>query len=379
MINTEESQKEFPITKKITYLNTAATSPLPLSTIQTINTFLHERARYGEERYDSWLKKMEQARKTVADLINVQKEEISFLKNTGEGINTIAYALPWKKHDEIVLCDLEFPSNYTPWEAICDKYGTKMRVIEAKNGYITPEQVSETISKRTKLVTISFVQYSSGAKMPLKEIIKVAHEYNCKVLVDAIQGIGALGFDNNQIKADFISCGGHKWLISPLGVGFLYAKSEIAKRIDPPFRGWLNYDPLDSYDLKNKTFANSGRKFEIGNPAFSNIFGLDNSIKLIQKISIAKIERHIKSLVKILLNYFIDKNYELQSPLESDKISGIVNFIPKNIKSNEMVLLLRKKGVSCANRSNGVRVSPHFFNAEKDIQKLIDVVNILDK
>ncbi len=379
MINSEKTQKEFPITKKMTYLNTAATSPLPVSTIQTINTFLHERAGYGEERYDSWLKNMEQARKTVADLINVQKQEISFLKNTGEGINTIAYALPWKKEDEIVLCDLEFPSNYTPWEAICDKYGTKMKVIEAKKGYVTPEEVNEAISNRTKLVTISFVQYSSGAKMPLKEIIKVSHDYNCKVLVDAIQGIGALEFDNKQIKADFIACGGHKWLVGPLGVGFLYVKREIAKQLDPPFRGWLNYDPLDSYALKNKTFANTGRKFEIGNPAFSNIFGLDNSIKLIQKISVAKIERHIKNLVKMLLDNLIDKNYELQSPIESDKISGIVNFIPKKIKSNEMILLLRKKAISCANRFNGIRVSPHFFNTEKDIQKFIDVVNILDK
>ncbi len=380
MIQEAWLKEEFPIIKNKVYLNTAATGVLPQSTVKAMTKHLHEHAMNGDDKFSYFLEQMKEAKLKVSKLINSNEHEIAFLKNTGDAINTVAYGLNWSKDDEIIINDLEFPSNYTPWSAIEQVFKVKRRIIRSNDGYIEPEQIAETINKKTKLIALSFVQYSSGARMPVEEIISIAKERDVLVLLDAIQGIGVLPFDINKIKADFVACGGHKYLISPFGVGFLYVKENVMEKLVPPFRGWLNYDPLDNYDLESKTFAKDARRYEMGNPAFSNIIGMAQSLDLLLKVGISNITRKVETMISLLLELFEENGYSRRFKYmhESHKRSGIINFIPKS-DPNYIVQKMSDMNISIAARFNGIRVSPHLYNFTSDIDRFIEKLIKIDK
>jgi len=274
-------RNEFPFTEEIIFFNHASFGPMP------------ERSwKATQEYYDGLrLKKvtdddreafqiLENIRKLIARMIKAEPEEIAFVPNTTYGLNVAAWGLDLKRGDEILLSDVEFPANVYPWTNLKQK-GIETKFVPGKNKCFDIENLVRAIDKRTKVLSISFVQYFNGFKNDLESIGKICEENEIFLVVDGIQGIGSVDLDVKKCRIDLLSCGGQKWLLSSLGTGFFYLSSQAKRKVKPSFFGWMGVDwNLDFTDLLKfnlKPFS-AARKFEIGTYPYSLLWTMHSSL-----------------------------------------------------------------------------------------------------
>ncbi len=362
----DELLKEFPVKKKLVYLNNASVSPLPVRVFNAMKKFYLERIVSGDLAWEEWIEKVEETRKLAAKLIDSKPEEIAFVKNTTEGINIVANGLNWKRGDKVITSDLEFTSNFYPWIKLRSK-GVRVTVVSHKpNGEISLDEIERRIDNYTKIVALSHVQYGNGFRVNLRRLREIT-QGKCYLFLDAIQSLGAVKVYSDL--CDFLSAGSYKWLLAPFGTGILYVNKEV--ELNPSYIGWASVeDPFSlSPELK---LAKSARKFEIGNQDYSAIYGLNEALKFILTLDPVKIERRILDLTDILVTEAEESGLTLQTPKERYKRAGIVNIKVKN--PEKIVEWLKKKGVIISARMNGLRISPHFYNDENELYKLITLL-----
>lgn len=283
-----------------------------------------------------------------------------------------AWGLDLKPKDKILLSDVEFPANVYPWTNLRQK-GVTIKFIPSRNRFFDMDNLIKAIDQKTKILSISFVQFFNGFKNDLKTIGKICEEKDIFFVVDGIQGVGAVDLDVKECKIDLLSCGGQKWLLSSLGTGFFYLSSQAKRKINTTFFSWLAVDwklkftDLLRYDLK--PFP-SVRKFEMGTYPYSLIWTMHSSLKLLSEIGVKNIERHNLKLLDLLIEHLRKKDYQIQSSLETEHRSSILSFSGKNTKSLYERLIKNKIMVSY--REGSIRVSPHFYNTEEEMQRLIE-------
>jgi len=219
-------QKEFNLRKDLIYLNHAGVSPWPVRTSKAVQQFAEENTLQGSFRYMEWMKTETNLRVQAQKLINApSKDDIALLKNTSEALSVVAYGLDWEKGDNIVSSNEEFPSNKIVWESLSHK-GVEFREAELKSDTSPEDALFSLVDKRTRLITISSVQFSTGLKMDLERIGHFCKSRGILFCVDAIQSIGSVQFDVQKIKADFVMADGHKWMLGPEGLAVFYSNSE---------------------------------------------------------------------------------------------------------------------------------------------------------
>jgi len=368
-------RNEFPFTEEIIFFNHASFGPMP------------ERSwKATQEYYDGLrLKKvtdddreafqiLENIRKLIARMIKAEPEEIAFVPNTTYGLNVAAWGLDLKRGDEILLSDVEFPANVYPWTNLKQK-GIETKFVPGKNKCFDIENLVRAIDKRTKVLSISFVQYFNGFKNDLESIGKICEENEIFLVVDGIQGIGSVDLDVKKCRIDLLSCGGQKWLLSSLGTGFLYLSSRAKRKINLSFFGWMGVDwNLDFTDLLKfnlKPFS-AARKFEIGTYPYSLLWTMHSSLKLLLEIGVKKIEKHNLELLDLLIDYLNDSPYQIKSFLLPKHRSSILSFSGKNITKSYEKLIKNKIMVSF--REGAIRVAPHFYNTKEEVKKLIEIL-----
>jgi selenocysteine lyase/cysteine desulfurase len=209
----------------------------------------------------------------------------------------------------------------------------------------------------------------------LKTIGKICQEKDIFFVVDAIQGIGAVDLDVREYQIDLLSCGGEKWLLSSLGTGFFYLSSSAKRKINPVFFSWLsvdwklNFTDVMKYDLQ--PFP-SARKFELGTYPYSLLWTMHSSLQLLSEIGVKNIEKHNLKLLDLLINGLREKGYPITSSLEDGHRSSILSFSGKNIRNLYEKLL--KKNILVSLREGSIRVSPHFYNTEEEMNRLIETL-----
>ncbi|HPR41696.1 MAG TPA: aminotransferase class V-fold PLP-dependent enzyme [Candidatus Methanofastidiosa archaeon] len=354
---------QFDITENYTYLNTAATSPLPRYVVSEVESFLDSHARYAEGAWDLWVEKVNLARARCAALIGCRPEEVSFLKNTGEGLNTICSMLPGKGN--VVTTNMEFPSNFLPWRR---KYAD-LRVVDLGAGEVSPDDFERLIDDDTEAVSFSEITYRTGARLPTREISEIAHEHGAIVVSDAVQALGAVRVDVGELGIDVLCCGSHKWLMSPFGVGMFHISLELMDRYDPPFIGWFSLEDDEDFSLGNTRLASSARRFEIGNLNYPGIMGLSRSVEVMMGRGTDVIDDEVTILSEYLMERLQDNGYGVVTP--NGAHGGIVSFRAKDPDTLVKRLLKERIVVSCR---GDVRVSTHFWNNKDDIDTLIDAL-----
>ncbi|MFH1334912.1 MAG: aminotransferase class V-fold PLP-dependent enzyme, partial [Candidatus Zixiibacteriota bacterium] len=233
----------------------------------------------------------------------------------------------------------------------------------------------KTIDPKTRVLALSSVQFFNGYKNNLKTIGDICREKDIFFVVDAIQGIGAVDLDVREYQIDLLSCGGEKWLLSSLGTGFFYLSSFAKRKINPVFFSWLsvdwklNFTDVMKYDLQ--PFP-SARKFEMGTYPYSLLWTMHSSLQLLSEIGVKNIEKHNLKLLDLLINGLRAKGYRITSSLEYDHRSSILSFSGKNIRNLYEKLL--KKNILVSLREGSIRVSPHFYNSEEEINRLIEML-----
>jgi len=370
--------ENFPLDPNICYLNHAAVSPWPSCTARAVSDFADENVKFGASHYPKWLKVEQSLRENLATLIQASSsKDIALAKSTSEALSMIAYGINWKAGDEIIISDQEFPSNRIVWESLT-QFGVKVVIAELCSE--SPIQdIENCVSANTRLISISSVQYASGLVMDLAALSQICKNNKILLCVDAIQSLGAIPFNQSVIDADFIVADGHKWMMSAEGLALFYIKPEHQKTMKLTQYGWHMIKNRGNYDEISWQPADDATRFECGSPNMLGIHAMNASIGFILDIGIDEVYRQLK----LRVIYLIDKlrsisNIEFLSNTDpKDTLSGIVSFkIPhKDLKSFQATIMNR--GVICAYRGGGIRLSPHFYTPLSVLDKAVEMIQEL--
>jgi selenocysteine lyase/cysteine desulfurase len=369
-----EYRDEFLITKKYNYLDNAGLSPLPTSVIEASRRFMKERSRIGAMNYfDSWEGMRNRVAESFGSLINAHPDELAFTQNTHNGINMVANMIKWETSDNVILNDLEFPANSFPW-AHQRRHGVEIRVVKNKKGGVYPEDIERLIDDNTRVIALSHVAFLNGFKQDINSIGKIAKKNDVLFVVDAIQSVGVVDFDVQKANIDFLACGGHKWLLAPLGTGFFYIKRELLDQFNPPSVGLQGHDSglLTGFTME-WTPHKTARKFMTGNINYAGFAGVERGLEIINEINLKNIEKRTHKLTNQLVDEITNPEVSWQTPLNLKYRSSTLNFTHPQV--NKLIKKLETKKIITALRGGGLRVSPNFYNTENEITALSEVVN----
>ena len=364
----------FPVTKNLVYLNHAAVGPLSTRAFEAMGNHARDQHEFGALHWREWYREYELLRQAAANLINCGPDEIAILKNTSEGLSFVAQGYRWKAGQNVVTTDLEFPSNFTPWKLL-EARGVECRVVESTGGAFTVGDVAKLVDDKTQIVTISSTAFHNGFTPDLVAIGALCEERDVLFCVDAIQSVGAVPIDVREAKISFLAADGHKWLCGPEGAAIFYVAAAHRETLDVLENGWTNIERRGKFINAPTDLLPDGRRFEAGSLNTNGIYGLRAAIELLLEYGIPALNVEITRLAALLAEGLESIGYEVRSPRPFR--SGIIAATPPNVESLTLLRLhrlLEEKGVICAPREGMLRFSPHFYNDESDIERVIDVL-----
>jgi len=364
---------QFPQQDGLLYLNHAAVAPWPQRTQAAVSEFARQNVHIGARDYPHWLKVEQQLRERLAWLVGgVSTDEISLLKNTSEGLSVIAQGLQWHAGDQIIISDQEFPSNRIPWQALADQ---GVDVIEVNLEGDNPEQnVIDAMGPRTRLVSLSAVQYGSGLLMDMAPIGAACRAQGTLFCVDAIQILGALPFSAERVQADFVVADGHKWMLGPEGLALFYCRQAVQDQLILRQHGWHMVADPGNYTRKDWQPATTAKRFECGSPNMLGAHALNASLSLLQDTGMDVVANALQERVQRLIDGLHSKGASLLSPTARGRRAGIVTFLLPHEAPNETFQRLKKGGAVCAERGGGVRLSPHFYTTNSVIDQALGLL-----
>jgi len=376
MFNAENWRNEFlHIEDRSVYLNHAAISPLPKSTTQLIQHCFTMRQSDSVDDFATIDLMIEKTRDLIAALIHASSlNQIAFIPNTSHGLNIIANGIPMRENDEILLHPFEFPTNVYPWMNQI-KRKVKLKFLPENNGRLPLDVIEAHLSHKTKIFALSAVQFISGYKADLKAITELCHSRGIYVIVDGIQAAGCVPIDVQDSGIDALCTGGHKWLMCPQGIGFMYLSDRLSDTLLQTELGWLSVkEPWDFFNY-TQDLKKSASRFECGMLNIPGIYGMCASLKLFLKAEPAKYFEHIRNLGDIIAKELTDAGFELYSDPNPHHRSGITTFnIPKQLDENEFLNHLSQEKVYVSVRDHKLRFSPHFYNTEAEIYHAVESV-----
>ncbi len=362
----------FPATGKYTYLNSAAVSPMPSTAVDAVRSQLDDVALNGSRNYLEWVATKNRARALIASMLNVAAENVAFMRNTSDGFASIAAGMNWNPADNIVSFVNEFPANFYPWRRVRDRFGVELRLAPESDGRFDVEELISMIDSNTRLVAISAVQYASGFTADLERIGKAAHAADAMFAVDIIQALGARGLDLPALGVDIASGASHKWMCAPEGCGMLYVSDNARNDVDPSFVGWISVETPWDFEDREQPFKPNALAWESGTGCSSLFYGLEQSAKLLTDTGLDRIEAYLEELTDYLCESLAAKNYKIVSSRSPGEKSSIVCIKHLNgMTSNEIAAQLEKENIIVSPRGDRLRIAPHFYNNQEDIDRLV--------
>jgi cysteine desulfurase/selenocysteine lyase len=368
-----ELREEFPITRNYNFMNHAAAAPISRRAAEGARRYL-EHSENNSYLRGGFFKQVDRVRGLAAQLINANPDEIAFTKSTSEGLSFVANGLTWQNGDNVVITNAEFPANIYPWQAL-RSLGVQVRMVLEEDGRIPLERVMETIDSRTRVVSISSVQFASGFRTDLATLGEYCQSKGVFLCVDAIQSLGAFPIDVKSMNIDFLASGGHKWLCAPEGAGIFYVRKEIQGYLRPTTIGWMTMKEPFEFSKHQFEFADTARRYEAGSYNLPGVFGLGAAIELLLDIGIEQISHRLLLLTDRLTAQLRDKGYRVISSRSPTEASGIVAFISDLHKHDQVQQHLeREHRIVIAVRCGRLRASPHIYNSEREIDQLVETL-----
>jgi selenocysteine lyase/cysteine desulfurase len=360
---------QFPVRQRQVYLNHAAVAPLCKPAADAMKRLADDCLNFGSLHYGEWLAAYSGLRIAAARLTGADPSEIALVKNTSEGIATIALGLDGKPGDRMVGFLEEFPANSFPWKRLEQK-GVEVRWLSVGD----PLDRIDDACRGAKLLAISFVQFLSGYRVPIQEIGEICRRNRCIFMVDAIQGLGAFPLDVRACRIDALAADGHKWLLGPEGCGILYINRELQDRVEPVEFGWTNVAKYNDYASRDMALRQDAGRYECGTLNTIGCFGLQASIEFLLEVGVGKIAPVIRNLADRIAAGVESKGYRVLGDRTPENSSGIVSFRKPGIAAEEVVRILRSHGIATAPRTGWVRTSPHFYIAPAEIDRMLDAL-----
>ena len=369
----DEIRAKFPITHNYNFLNHAAIAPLSGPAAEALAGYAREvsQSAYLEGTY---YRAADRVRNAAAQLLGADPEEVTFVKNTSEGINYVAGGIQWVTGDNVVSTSLEFAANVYPWLAL-ESRGVELRPVPDEDGRILFDRLASAIDKRTRVVAISSVQFANGFRIDLTRLGELCKEKGVLLFVDAIQSLGVHPLDVRTMNIDFLAADGHKWLCGPEGAGVFYCKRELIGHIHPTEIGYLAMKQGYRTNEIKIDLRDDARRFDSGVYNLGGICALGASINLLLEVGIDQVQVRVKALTDRLVEGLRRKGWNVHSPRTASEWSGIVSFSSDKHDQESLRKHLRTEfKIVVASRLGRLRASPHFYNSEEEIDQLVDAL-----
>lgn len=366
-----EIRESFPVALTSTYLNSAAIGPMPNVTVEAVTSQLNDVAQNGSAHLAEWLQTKTRVRAIIASMLGARAEDIAFTRNTSDGLCAVASGIDWQPGDNIVTFENEFPANFYPWRSVNERHGVELRFCRETDGALDVADLCGMIDERTKLVAMSAVQYSSGFRLDLERVGRVARAHGSLFAVDIIQAFGAMPIDVEAQFVDIAAGSSYKWLCAPEGCGIFYANERARERIRPAAMGWTGVERPWDFTDRDQPFLFDTRSWETGMGGTALLSGLEASLRLLVSTGIDKIAAHLAELTDLLCEIIPKRRYKIASLRTRGEKSQIVSLRPLNgVSSDEAVQRLADENVVVSSRGGALRIAPHFFNNFDDIERL---------
>ena len=369
----EAVRDEFPVTRNYNFQNHAAVAPISHRAAEAARQYL----KHVEENaylHGDFYKHADRVRAQLSLLINANPDEVTFTKNTSEGLSLVANGLSWQNGDNVVTSNVEFPANMYPWQAM-RVHGVEVRMVLEEDGRIPLERLLEAINSRTRLVTISSVQFASGFRTDLATLGEYCQSKGVLLCVDAIQSLGVFPIDVKAMNIDFLAADGHKWLCAPEGTGVFYVRKELQGHLRPTTIGWASMKDAHNFCKYQFEFADSARRYDSGSYNLAGIYGLGGAVELFLEIGVENVAQRVITLTDRLTAGVRDKGYRVVSSRTPTEASGIVAFF-SDVHDHEQIQrhLQAEHRIVISVRCGRLRASPHCYNSEREIDQLIDAL-----
>jgi cysteine desulfurase/selenocysteine lyase len=392
-MNIHDARNEFPALSQQVFLDSACVSLAPQRTVYKLREFLDIAAfcpsGSSTQHHIDMDTMRSAARPQLAKLINADEQDIALVESTTHGLNLVSNAIRLQQGDRVIISDLEFLEVALPWLQKRDELGIAIDVLPNREGKLLVEDVEAAITRDTRVVAVSSVQWNNGFRCDLDALSRLCRDRGVLLIVDAIQQVGAIPLDVRKTPVDALACGGHKWLLSPFGCGFLYLSKDFRAKVKAPLAGYLSVaEPEDGWGTYFGTpsispvgdfeYVHSARRWENGGTSnYPGAIGLAESVGLINEIGIDNVGHHVLSLTDYLIAALHDAKIEVVTPEERSYRSGIVTLSLDSPAANAALIdFLRERKVLVSLRYTsdvgGVRVGCHLFNNTADLDRLVE-------
>jgi cysteine desulfurase/selenocysteine lyase len=370
----EQIRALFPVTKKCVYMNHSAVCPLSTRVQAAMTRLVDDVTEHGAVHYDQWCAEYERVRSSAARLVNARPHEIAFMRNTSDGLSAIANGIDWREGDNVVTCNVEFPSNIYPWMRLGRERGITLKMAKERDGRIDAGELLSLVDGRTRAVAISWVQFASGYRSNLARIGRFCRERDIVFVVDAIQGLGALELDVENDCVDAFAADAHKYLLGPEGIALLYVSDRVVNRIKPTVVGWMSVNAPDDYLNYELAYREGALRFECGTLNTAGVYGLGAAIDLFLEVSAADIEVYLLGLTGYLADRLESKGYRVASSRRQHEASAVVTCAHDRHSPSSLYRTLLSRNIITAPRMGRLRISPHFYNTREEVDALIEAL-----
>lgn len=376
----------FPNLEGVAYLAHAAISPLSAPVCDRIAEVTNDYARGGMAGFVSWAPRLRKVRHDLAAIISADVNEIAIVANTTQGVIDVAFGLPWRKGDRVVLFDGEFPANVTPWQQSAEEFDLELRWLSLDPFQRSADEglaeLERELKRGVRLVAVSAVQYKTGLRMPLAEMASLCHRYDAEIFVDAIQALGATPVDVSW-GVDYLSTGSHKHLMGSEGAGFLYVAERCAATMKPRLAGWLGHrDPVafltgDEPQLRyDNPLKRGAPALEIGTSNVIGLAALGASLELIAELGVPAIHAHVDVYLQQLGAGLEERGFRSHRATAPELRSTLLSVsVPDGVRLSKLAAALRDRGVVCNTPDGLMRFAPHWPNAHAEVPAILDAVD----
>jgi len=376
----QQLREQMPVAKTLAYFDHAAVAPLPSVAAQAITSWLEEATNQGDLYWPKWAKRVEIIRRNAAKLIGASAEEIALTPNTSTGINFVAEGFPWKEGENIVTFANEFPSNLYPWMNLHSR-GVNTRVVPVEQGIAEINRLFEACDEQTRLISLSWVSFSSGYRFTneqLHEIVQEAHRRGIYVMLDAIQGLGIFPLDVAELEIDFLAADGHKWMLGPEGAGLFYIRQQHLDLLRPLMVGW--HSVAKAFDFSNIDWKprRQASRYEGGTQNMVGTLGYGASLELLQNLgvstTVSPVADQILAYTQSARSQLKELGAEIHGSSDVEHLSGITSFTIPNVDLAQLRSECMNIGVVLSHRDGRLRISPHAYNNQEDLERLLNLI-----
>lgn len=372
-------RQEFPAVTSgdVIFLNHASTGPLPRRAAAKLDEWNRLRANPMLVSQEVQFGTLTRARELAASMIHASPGEIALASNTTFGINLAAFALPLKRGDVVLSPDHEFPANVYPWMQLAARRGVEFRQLRCDDGVLHRDHLERELQdERVRAVTVSWVQFASGARVDLAGLGALCRDRGVYFIVDAIQGLGPLTLDLATTHVDILSCGTQKWLLSPWGAAFTYVRRALIEHLEPHDVSWMSVEGSDDftrltdYDLK---WRHDARRFEFVTLPYQDYAGMNAAIELLGEVGFENVARCAQRLGERIVTWAVERDdVELVTPADPRHRAAVIALRP--IDAPAASERLSAAGVVHSFREGGIRLSPHFYNTDDEIDRALALI-----